>query len=94
MSTVREFKSGDIIRHFKRDLISQEEKDQNKGLYVVHSVATHTETNEPMLVYQALYHPFGIFTRPLKMALEKTDKNKYPEAKQEYRLELYSAKED
>ena len=88
------FKPGDIIRHFKRDGLYEEEKKGNKYLYQVIGIAKHTETEEPMLVYQALYHPFQMFTRPLAMAEEKVDKEKYPDAVQEYRLELYNKEAD
>lgn len=85
----REFKPGDIIGHFKRDLCTEQERQQNKYLYEVIGTATHSETKEQMLVYKALYAPFEIYVRPLEMAMSKTDKEKYPEATQEYRLEVY-----
>lgn len=85
---ITKFKSGQIIRHFKRDFCSDEEKNSNMYLYQVITIAAHTETKEHMLVYQALYYPFNTYVRPLSMAEEKVDKNKYPEAKQEYRLEV------
>lgn len=88
------FKPGDIIRHFKRDDLYESEKVGNKYLYQVIGIAKHTETEELMLVYQALYHPFQMFTRPLSMAEEKVDKEKYPDAVQEYRLELYNKEID
>lgn len=88
------FKPGDTIKHFKRDFVSEKEKEENKYLYHVLAIAKHTETEEPMLVYQALYHPFQVFTRPLAMAEEKVDKEKYPDAVQEYRLELYNKEKD
>jgi hypothetical protein len=84
------FKPGQIIRHFKRDDLYECEKQGNKYLYQVLAIAKHTETEEPMLVYQALYQPFQVFTRPLAMAEEKVDKEKYPDAIQEYRLEIVS----
>ena len=40
------FKSGDIIRHFKRDFCTEEEKKQNKYLYEVIGIAFHSETNK------------------------------------------------
>lgn len=83
------FKPGQIIRHFKRDFVAPVSRATNLYLYQVIAIAQHTETGEPMLVYQALYHPFTIYTRPLAMAEEKVDKEKYPDAIQEYRLELY-----
>ncbi len=51
------------------------------GKYKVHFVATHSETLENFVVYEALYacRTFGkgsIWIRPLEMFLEKvTDKN-------------------
>lgn len=82
------FKPGKIIRHFKRDFLTNEEKATNKYLYQVIGIATHSETKEPLLIYQGLYCPFDIYARPLAMAEEKTDKVKYPNAIQEYRLEV------
>lgn len=84
------FQPGQIIRHFKRDFCTPLEKSMNKYLYKVLALAKHTETGEEMLVYQAMYFPFEIYTRPLAMAEEPTDKVKYPYAKQEYRLAVYT----
>ena len=86
------FREGDIIRHFKRDMVSDEEKQKNMYLYKVIDIGMHTETKEPMLVYQALYYPFGVFVRPLEMATEEVDIDKYPylrgiKNRQKYRLE-------
>lgn len=54
-----EVKIGGIYRHYK-----------NKD-YKVLAVATHTETLEKMVVYQALYGERGIWVRPLQMFVEK-----------------------
>ena len=72
------FREGDIIRHFKRDMVSDEAKAQNMYLYKVLAVGMHTETKERMLVYQALYYPFGVFIRPLDMAMEEISPDQYP----------------
>ena len=56
--------------------------------YRIIAIAKHTETEEDYVVYQALYGDNGIFVRPLAMFMEKVDKEKYPDAKQEYRFEL------
>lgn len=40
------------------------------NVYQVTAVATHTETGEKLVVYQALYGENGIWTRPLDMFME------------------------
>ena len=40
-----------------------------------------------MIVYQALYGEHRVFCRPRDMSMSEVDKEKYPNAKQKYRLE-------
>lgn len=66
---------GEKYRHFK-----------NK-LYQIVAVAAHFETGEQMVVCQALYGDYGVWVCPLSVFLEPVDREKYPEAVQEYQFE-------
>ena len=85
--TDRKFKPGDIVRHFKRETLEEEDLRANKYLYEIVGVAIHSETREEMMVYRALYDDGGRYVRPLQMFMEETDRVKYPEIKQKYRFE-------
>lgn len=59
-------------------------------LYYVHQIVTDTETEELLVVYQALYPPYGMYSRSLKMFLEKVELDREDNIlKQKYRFELY-----
>ncbi len=83
----RIFKPGDIVRHFKRETLGEEDLRANKYLYEIVGVAIHSETREEMMVYRALYDDGGMYVRPLQMFMEEVDHVKYPEIKQKYRFE-------
>lgn len=72
-------KHGDVYRHFKGKLYE-----------VIECPVIHTETKEEMICYRALYDNYGVYVRPLEMFMSLTDKEKYPEAEQEYRFERVS----
>lgn len=86
--TEKELIPGTIVQHFKRGLMTAEERaDSTKYLYEIIGTARHTETGESLVIYRALYGSGEIYARPLEMFLSETDREKYTEAAQKYRFE-------
>ena len=46
-------------------------------LYQVLAIATHTETGEPLVIYQALYGERGLWVRPAAMWNEHVERDGY-----------------
>ena len=65
----------EIYRHFKGNL------------YQIIAVAKDSESDRKVVVYQALYGDYAFYVRDLENFCSATDKNKYPDADQEYRFE-------
>ena len=81
----REFKTGDIVQHFKRQWV--EDKTDPKYTYLIIGVARHTETGQKLMIYKPLYGEGNLFARPLEMFMSEVDREKYPDALQKYRFE-------
>lgn len=90
----RKLEAGDIVQHFKRETVKDKEHSM-EYLYIIEAIATHTETNEKLVVYRALYKDdekgvhFNVFARPYDMFMTEVDHEKYPDIKQKYRFELF-----
>lgn len=67
---------GRVYRHFKGDY------------YLVEAVARDSETNADVVIYRKLYGDGGLWVRPMEMFLSPVDREKYPDAPQEYRFQL------
>ena len=80
----RDILVGDIVQHFKRQWV---DKNTSEYVYRVVAFATHTETGERLVIYQAMYAPFKTCARPYAMFMSEVDKEKYPDAEQKYRFE-------
>lgn len=78
---MREYpKPYEIYRHFKGNL------------YQIIAIAKDSEDESLKVVYQALYGSYEIYVRDLEMFMSLVDREKYPEAMQEYRFELVDGK--
>lgn len=72
---MQELKIKGIYKHYKGDL------------YLVEDIAYHSETQEKLVVYRALYGNNMLWVRPYEMFLEEVNKNG-----QKYRFELQDIK--
>ena len=86
-------KVGDIVQHFKREMLS--DKNNSIYLYRVVAIAQDTETNEKLVIYEALYGGFrdvnfGVYSRPYDIFMSEVDHEKYPDISQKYRFEKFS----
>lgn len=84
---------GRLVEHFKRDFLSEEERLYgSKYIYQIKGIASHTETGEEFVVYQAMYPDengkYRLYVRPIEMFLSEVDKVKYPNSGRKYRFTI------
>ena len=72
---MNELKTKGIYKHYKGDL------------YIIEDIAYHSETEEKMVVYRALYGENKVWVRPYNMFFDEVNKNE-----QKYRFELQNIK--
>ena len=66
---------GKIFRHFKGDY------------YLMLDLVKHSETQETLVLYRALYGDCGLFVRPYEMFIEEVPPEKHNPTGQKYRFE-------
>ena len=71
---------GKIFRHFKGDL------------YLLEDFVMHSETQETMVLYRALYGTCGLYVRPYEMFIEEVPADKINPMNQKYRFEEMDVK--
>ena len=80
----RRFKPGDVVRHFKHELVTS---PSTQYLYRIITFAHHSETDEILVIYEALYGEHLKWAKPYDMFNSLVDTKKYPDIKQKYRFE-------
>lgn len=91
-----EFKVGQIIKHFKRENVTDEESSEY--LYLYYGKCRDTETGELFVAYLPLYETacvkgVNFVIRPFDMFYSEVDHDKYPDIKQKYRFEELTQEE-
>ena len=75
--TLEELTKGRIVQHFKRELMTDAQlaAEPAKYTYEIIGTAMHTETEETLVIYRALYGEGGLWVRPAKMFFETIERD-------------------
>lgn len=79
--------AGDIVAHFKRELIPRYPPSTKFIYRVITTDAIDTATEGRVVIYMALYDDHKFFTRPYDDFMAEVDRKKYPNIRQKYRFE-------
>ena len=89
----RKFNKGDIVQHFKREKMTEEQLKEEPNLYLYEIIGTarHTENKEELMIYKPLYQTectngVDFAARPLEMFMSEVDHEKYPDVNTKYRF--------
>ena len=84
----RKYNRGDIVQHFKREMMTKEQLDINPTgyLYEIIGTARHTEDNAELMIYKPLYpiectEEVDFATRSLDIFMLEVDHDKYSDIK-------------
>lgn len=82
----KRFSVGDVVKHFKHDLTGP---CDIPSMYLYEIVGTGLYTEGVLcVIYKPLYpNEYEFFARPIEEFVSKVNKEKHPDAKQEYRFE-------
>lgn len=67
---------GKVVKHFKGDL------------YMINGIVIHSETNEYLVSYTALYGDYTTYVRPFDSFVEMLDEEKAKQYNQTFRFEF------
>ena len=71
----RRFFVGSIVKHFKGKI------------YRIEDFARHTEDGDMLVIYRQMFPPYMLMARPEPIFCSRVDREKYPDAEQEFRFE-------
>ena len=77
----------ELAQWYKEKMVGKRYRHFKGGIYIVTDIAVHSESASLMVIYKSFDTPSLVWARPLSMFESEVDRNKYPNAKQEYRFE-------